>query len=76
MSAVAQPTVSRETDGPLVRGPLLEQPTTHVCPANQFLAADFVDYLKNAIARRGTFLDANAVIGESNRDTATRVKRG
>lgn len=55
----------------MVGGPVLEQSRTHVAPANQFLATDFVDYLKNALGKMRN-LDANAATPETRPDLQSK----
>jgi hypothetical protein len=58
----------------LVGGPVLKQSRTHVAPANQFLATDFVDYLKNAFGKMRN-LDANAATPETRPDLQSRISQ-
>jgi hypothetical protein len=51
MPAVAQHTASRENEGHWYVVQFSNNPAPTSAPANQFLATDFVDYLKNAIRK-------------------------
>lgn len=49
-------------------------PAPTVAPANQFLATDFVDYLKNALGKMRN-LDANAATPETRPDLQSRISQ-
>jgi hypothetical protein len=51
MPAVAQHTASRQNDGHWYVVQSSNNPAPTSAPANQFLAADLVDYLKDAIRK-------------------------